>query len=203
VGALLGQSGAVLIGVLTPGALAVLGTRGGVVKRTIVDVPKVPVPIITLAPGDALVAALPCPETVADLVFVTANGQVLRFPTSSVRPQQRAASGMAAIALADGDAVVAVGAPAEPGSHLAVATDTGAVKYTTLDDIPVKGRATAGVRALRFLAGQSRVAAAAVGTGLQPRTKTGKVLPAPAPARRDASAQVLTAPVAGFVTPVA
>ena len=92
-----------------------------------------------------------------DLVFVTSDAQLLRFAAPSVRPQGRAAGGMAGIKLAAGQRVVFFGAvdPARrrvvvtsAGSSGALpGTEPGSLKVTPYAEYPAKGRATGGVRA--------------------------------------------------------
>ena len=101
----------------------------------------------------------------ADLVFLTRQAQLLRFGAGAVRPQGRTAGGMAGIKLAAGDQVMFFGAVA-PGDDDAVVvtiagtngalpgTAPGAAKVTAFAEYPAKGRATAGVRAHRFLKGE-------------------------------------------------
>src|SRR4029453_3929486 len=101
----------------------------------------------------------------SDLVFVTQQAQLLRFPASSVRPQGRTAGGMAGIKLAANDLVLHFGAvraddPAAvvvtiAGSNGALpGTAPGTAKVTAFDEYPSKGRATGGVRVHRFLKGE-------------------------------------------------
>ena len=71
---------------------------------------------VRLAGGDTVVGALPVAED-DELVLLSDDAQLLRFPASSVRPQGRPAGGMAGIRLAPGARVVAFGvwAPGSPG----------------------------------------------------------------------------------------
>ena len=63
-----------------------LGTAAGVVKRVLVDYPaKDSFELIGLRPGDRVVGAAAVPREDVDLVFVTSDAQLLRFP-SVVRP---------------------------------------------------------------------------------------------------------------------
>ncbi len=159
----------------------VLGTRAGVVKRVIADAPKGrdSWELITLTDGDRVVAASPAPADAAadtrDLVFITDDAQLLKLPGQAVRGQGRAAGGMAGIRLADGASVLAFATVApEAQAHVvtvAGSTDAlpglepGAVKVTPLSAYPAKGRATGGVRCMRFTRGQDRLIFAAIATG--------------------------------------
>lgn len=82
---------------------------------------------------------------------------------------------MAGIKLADGDRVMFFGAvsPTEPGVVVTVAEpgdslpgmSGGSVKITEFSEYPSKGRATGGVRAHRFLKGESALQLAWAGRG--------------------------------------
>jgi len=156
-----------------------LGTAEGVVKRVLPDYPqnRDEFELITLKSGDRVVGAVQLSAESDELVFITSDAQLLRYAASSVRPQGRAAGGMAGVRLASGASVVwfgvadagaASGTPSgPPGSYspavvVTVAGSTGAlpgtgagsVKVTPLHEYPGKGRATGGVRCHRFLKGE-------------------------------------------------
>ena len=134
--------------------------------------------VIGLRDGDAVVGAVELTTGQEDLVFVTSDAQLLRFSATGVRPQGRAAGGMAGIKLAAGARVVFFGAvdPAVPnlvvtssGSSGALpGTEPGSLKVTPYDEYPAKGRATGGVRAHRFLRGRGH-----------PRARLGRRRPGP------------------------
>ena len=81
-----------------------LGTASGVVKRVAPDYPAnaTEVDVISLKEGDRVVRAVQLTTEDADLVFITSDAQLLRFRAAAVRPQGRAAGGMAGIKLAPG-----------------------------------------------------------------------------------------------------
>ncbi len=153
-----------------------LGTSTGVVKRVVAGdwANKPEFEIIALKPGDEVVGALQVDDS-DELVFVASDAQLLRFPAASVRPQGRAAGGMAGINLGDGARVIAFGAvPADEkddavvvtiatGAQTLPGTDPGSGKVSDFAEYPAKGRATGGVRAQRFLKGESELALAWVG----------------------------------------
>jgi len=177
-----------------------IGTADGVVKRVTTGAwPVKPAfEIISLKAGDSVVGVGQGPDT-AELVFITAGAQLLRFPASQVRPQGLGAGGMAGINLAAKDRVLcfAVVVPEEsavvvtissPDATLA-GTDPGRAKVSLLGEFPGKGRATGGVRAHGFLKGESTLSLAWAGPG--PALANGidgsiRELPA-AGAKRDAS----------------
>ncbi|NUT58222.1 MAG: DNA topoisomerase IV subunit A, partial [Agromyces sp.] len=80
-----------------------LGTKQGVVKRVAANAyPNKPeFEVIGLKAGDEVVGAVQGDET-DELVFVSSDAQLLRFPAASVRPQGCPAGGMAGINLASG-----------------------------------------------------------------------------------------------------
>ncbi|MDP9694569.1 UNVERIFIED_ORG: DNA gyrase subunit A [Arthrobacter globiformis] len=155
-----------------------IGTAQGVVKRVQPDYPlnREDWEVITLKDKDTVVGVAPAGSDDDDLVFLTRQAQLLRFSAAVVRPQGRTAGGMVGIKLAAGDQVVFFGAVA-PGDEAAVVvtisgtegalpgTAPGAAKVTAFDEYPAKGRATAGVRAHRFLKGEDTLLLAWAGHG--------------------------------------
>ena len=79
-----------------------------------------------------------------EVIFVTENGQALRFNEGKVRAMGRQAAGVQAISLKNGDAVTSMDVVEKDGSLLVV-TSTGYGKQTPLNAYPAKGRATGGV----------------------------------------------------------
>ncbi|MCS6570031.1 DNA topoisomerase 4 subunit A [Curtobacterium flaccumfaciens pv. flaccumfaciens] len=142
-----------------------IGTAHGVVKRVVPGAwPDKPEFVaIGLKPGDQVVGAAQAPES-DDLVFISSNAQLLRFPASVVRAQGLPAGGVAGMALADGASVIwfgsvarsddAVVATVSTTSTALPGTDAGRAKVSALSEFPAKGRATQGVRAHAFLKGE-------------------------------------------------
>jgi DNA gyrase subunit A len=88
-----------------------LGTAGGVVKRVVPgDVPanRDAWDLIGLKDGDEVVAAGVATDD-DELVMISSDASLLHFPAAFVRPQGRAAGGMAGIKLAPGQRVVFFG----------------------------------------------------------------------------------------------
>jgi DNA gyrase subunit A len=187
----------------SPGGLA-LGTADGVVKRVAPDYPAnaTEFEVISLKEGDRVVGAVQLAGEDTDLVFITTDAQLLRFQAAAVRPQGRAAGGMAGIRLAAGAAVLWFGAVPDPAgghgtgpgaaggaagdavvvtvagsSHALPGTAAATVKVTPYQEYPAKGRATGGVRCHRFLKGEDTLVLAWAG-------------PAPARAATDAGVPV-------------
>jgi DNA gyrase subunit A len=200
------------------GTGVVLGTADGVVKRVLPEYPqnREEFELIALRPGDRVVGAASVASESDSLVFVTSDAQLLHFPASSVRPQGRAAGGMAGVRLSAGahvvwfgvvDAAAAAGVPVgPPGSYspavvVTVAGRSGAlpgaaaasVKVTPLHEFPGKGRATGGVRCHRFLKGEDVLVAAWAGAApAVGATDSGSPVDLPDPVgRRDGSGVVL------------
>lgn len=185
---------------LQDGPPIALGTLHGTVKRVAASElgSKHDIEIIALRDGDRVVGAAPATDG-AELVFVASDAQLLRFDASSVRPQGRAAGGMAGIRLSEGAEVIAftvVGASAfdavvvtVAGSRAALAgTDAGSAKVSAFTEFPAKGRATGGVRAQRFLKGEDALTLAWVGSDPRAVGADGATRSLPeAGAKRDAS----------------
>ncbi|MBO9567267.1 MAG: DNA topoisomerase IV subunit A [Cellulomonas iranensis] len=186
-----------------------LATVQGVVKRVVPgDVPanRDTWEAIGLRDGDEVVAAALASDE-DELVLVSSDSSLLHFPASQVRPQGRAAGGMAGINLAAGARVVefAVVRPHDDAVVVTVSgtstalpgTQAGAAKVTPFSAYPGKGRATGGVRSHRFLKGEDALILAHVGPAPARATGAGGQpvdLP-PLDERRDGSGVPLAAPV--------
>ena len=193
-----------------------LGTLQGVVKRVAASelAPGKPdTEIISLKPGDRVVGAAPASDD-SELVFLTSDAQLLRFGADTVRPQGRAAGGMAGIRVTDGERVVFFGAVTATEETVVVTvagstqslpgTDAGSGKVSDFAEFPAKGRATGGVRAQRFLKGEDTLILGWVGAEPRAVGADGAVRPLPATgAKRDASGQPLESVVAAVGSPVA
>ncbi|GHF82055.1 DNA topoisomerase (ATP-hydrolyzing) subunit A [Streptomyces filamentosus] len=192
-----------------------LGTLQGVVKRVVPDYPanKDELEVITLKEGDRIVGATELRTGEEDLVFITSDAQLLRYPASQVRPQGRPAGGMAGIKLTAGAEVLSFGAvdPAGDAAVFTVAGSTGTLdgsaatsaKLTPFDQYPRKGRATGGVRCQRFLKGEDVLIlawAGALPARAAQKNGTPVELPEPDP-RRDGSGTPLPQPVDVVASP--
>jgi DNA gyrase subunit A len=192
-----------------------LGTASGVVKRVVPDYPgnRDEFEMITLRDDDRVIGAVQLAGDDADLVFITSDAQLLRFPAASVRPQGRPAGGMAGVRLAEGANAIWFGAigPAVPGSGTdpVVVTAAGrsdslpgtsgvSVKVTPFAEYPAKGRATGGVRCQRFLKGEDSLVLAWAGPGpLLALTERGiRIDLTEMGGRRDGSGNQMTRPLA-------
>jgi DNA gyrase subunit A len=121
------------------GAGVALGTAEGVVKRVLPDYPqnRDEFELIALRPGDRVVGAVQLAAETDDLVFITSDAQLLRFPASAVRPQGRAAGGMAGVRLTAG---ASAGSSAGSSSGAAVVW-FGAVDAAAASGTPAPGSA--------------------------------------------------------------
>lgn len=193
-----------------------IGTEQGVVKRVVPDYPsnKDELEVITLKEGDRIVGAVELRTGEEDLVFIADDAQLLRYQASQVRPQGRAAGGMAGIKLAEGAKVISFTAvdPAVDAVVFTVAGSRGTLddsvqttaKMTPFDQYPRKGRATGGVRCQRFLKGEDCLSVAwagAVPARAAQKNGTPAELPEIDP-RRDGSGVSLPKTVAVVAGPV-
>jgi len=191
-----------------------LGTAQGVVKRVTTDYPgRTDFELIALRDGDEVVGAAELASGTEDLVFITSDAQLLRFGAGAVRPQGRAAGGMAGVKLGAGSRVVFFGAvPAgsdavvvtSSGSSGALpGTEPGSLKVTPYAEYPAKGRATGGVRCHRFLKGEDTLVLAWAGTTpARAAGANGVALELPeATGRRDGSGSPAAAPIARIAGP--
>ncbi|WP_285696680.1 DNA topoisomerase IV subunit A [Actinomadura sp. NBRC 104412] len=205
------EPGERVVGLAALDAPFALGTVQGVVKRVVPDYPanRDEFEVISLKDDDEVVGAVMAADD-DHLVFITSDAQLLHFAASNVRPQGRAAGGMAGIKLSAGARVIWFGALAPSresrvvtisGSSSALpGTQTGAIKVSDFADFPAKGRATGGVRCHRFLKGEDTLIMAWAGpTPVKAASDTGKPLPIDhALGRRDGSGEKLETPIAAL-----
>lgn len=191
-----------------------LGTAQGVVKRVTTDYPgRGDFEVVGLRDGDEVVGAVELRTGAEDLVFITSDAQLLRFGAASVRPQGRAAGGMAGIKVAAGQRVVFFGA-VDPAADAVVVTSSGSsgalpgtepgsLKVTPYAEYPAKGRATGGVRCHRFLRGEDTLVLAWAGeTPARAASGNGVALDLPeATGRRDGSGVAASAAIARIAAP--
>ena len=145
--------------------IVALGTKFGVVKRILPDMPqKADFSCINLKPGDKVVGAEASLDS-DELVFITQDAQLLRFDASAVRPQGVSGAGMAGIKTDSEVVYFGVVKPKEKNVVLTIAnssaslpgTDGGGIKVSKLAEFPKKGRATGGIRCQKFIRGQNQI----------------------------------------------
>jgi DNA gyrase subunit A len=223
-----GETVVAIVAADAAGAGLAIGTAQGIVKRVTPDYPQnsTEFEVIALKDGDQVIGAVQLDTEDQDLVFITSDAQLLRFSASSVRPQGRAAAGMAGIRLAPRSSVIWFGAvrpeddpaqsdPAAPASAESVATESvvvtvagsagalpgttaASVKVTPYREYPPKGRATGGVRCHRFLKDEDTLVLAWAGPGpARGATAAGTPVQLPPPeGRRDGSGDRVRDPLA-------
>jgi DNA gyrase subunit A len=221
-----GESVIAIVAADAAGAGLAVGTANGVVKRVAAaDYPQnaAEFEVIALKEGDRVVGGVQLESEDQDLVFITSDAQLLRFGAAAVRPQGRAAAGMAGIRLVTRASVLWFGAVWPPGTAGRGSTGQGgapgeapvvvtvagsgsalpgtapaSVKVTPYAEFPSKGRATGGVRCHRFLKGEDVLVLAWAGPGpARGATAAGTpvILP-PAEGRRDGSGERVREPLA-------
>ncbi|MEU0796317.1 DNA topoisomerase IV subunit A [Amycolatopsis sp. NPDC005961] len=145
-----------------------LGTKAGVVK---ICSPEWPVrsdefEVISLKDGDEVVGATWLTDGSETLAFVSSEASLLKYAASLVRPQGLKGGGMAGMNVGAGT-VVFFGAirtdDDEHGEPLVITSSGQSVKVTPFSEYPAKGRATGGVRAQRFLKGETALRVAWIG----------------------------------------
>ncbi|MGH3620384.1 MAG: DNA gyrase/topoisomerase IV subunit A [Sciscionella sp.] len=146
-----------------------LGTRQGVVK---VCAPEWPVradefEVIALKDGDEVVGATWLADGTENVAFVSSEASLLHYAVSLIRPQGLKGGGIAGINLGAGAEVVFFGTvrtdDAVHGEPMVVTSTGASVKVTPFAGYPAKGRNTGGVRAHRFLKGETRLGVAWIG----------------------------------------
>ncbi len=195
---------------LAPDSLGLaLGTANGTVKRVQPDHPsRDSWEVITLKPGDEVVGALELQDATQNLVLISSDGQLLTFGADAVRPQGRAAGGVAGMRVADGARLVFFGVAGNDGEVVTIAgssaalpgTQPGAAKVTPLAEYPAKGRGTGGVRCHRFRKGEDTLLIAWAGSGpARAAAASGAPVPLPeADPRRDGAGIGLEQPIAAI-----
>lgn len=172
-----------------PSGVIALGTKDGIVKLVSPVYPSRSddFNIINLAPKDEIVGAKWIPDaSKAELVFVSSDSSLLKFPASKVRPQGANAGGVAGISLVEGCSAIYFGVSISEDSL--VTTFTGkTIKSTPLSLYPPKGRGSKGVRSHKLLKGETELTLANV--AVQPAGAMGaKNVKLPAPVdKRDGS----------------
>jgi DNA gyrase subunit A len=210
-----GEEPVSIVSLAADGPGLALGTAQGVVKRVTADQPRShDWEVISLKDGDRVVGAGQVVTGDEDLVFVTTDAQLLRFPASGVRPQGRTGGGIAGVRVTAGEQVAffgvvdptreAVVVTASGSADALPGTQPGALKVTPFSEYPAKGRGTGGVRAHRFLKGEDTLVLAWVGaTPARASGPGGVALELPeANGRRDGSGVQGTAVITGIGAPL-
>ena len=125
----------------------VMGTRGGVVKKTQLSAFRYPraggIIAMGIEEGDAVID-VQLTDGDAEIFLGTKDGMAIRFPESEVRPTGRGTYGVRGISLREGDAVVAMEV-VRPGGTLLTVSENGYGKRTGLDEYRVQSRGGVGI----------------------------------------------------------
>jgi DNA gyrase subunit A len=198
---------------LVPGNQLALATVQGVVKRVTDDYPtKDEFEAIALKPNDHVVGAALATDA-DEFVFITSDAQLLRFGAGLVRPQGRAAAGVAGITLSAESRLISFNVVKDTSAALVVTaanssaalqgTDPGSAKISTLADFPSKGRATSGVRAQKFIRNEDQLYIALVAENLTANSADGKPVELPTVlAKRDSSGTPLDSVIGALGSPL-
>ena len=201
-----------------------LATRQGVVKRVAPEpwpARSDTVEVISLKAGDEVVGAVALVDGHEELVLFASTGDLLRFPAEQVRPQGRAAGGMAgmkldagaflvgfhAVSLTGGETlfeepVVVTGGGLPPEGRSKGSGVVSSVKVTPLSEYPRKGRATGGVRCQRLLSGEALLVLGWAGVSPWAAAANGDPVELPpATGKRDGSGTPADKPIAAVGHP--
>ncbi|MCT1689761.1 DNA topoisomerase IV subunit A [Brevibacterium sp. p3-SID960] len=203
------DSGEKVLGLIDITKDFVLATERGVIKRVAGAEPakgKDAWDVINLKSGDTVIGAGQLPDIdAARAVLITSNAQLLTFGTDLLRAQGWNAGGVTGMKVAADASVIAFSLIDPEAENRVVTIATGenfygetalSVKVTDLAEFPTKGRATAGVRAHRFLKGETELVAAFAGPEPQGAATGGGARKLPAElGRRDGSGQPLESKV--------
>ncbi len=147
------------------GAYLLIGTSGGMVKKTsVADLPGVTSQVfnaINVAEDDHVIGAH-LTDGNQEILLVTALGRAIRFKEDEVRAMGLAAAGVMGIKPGERDDRVIGLAVAQPEAQVLLVTDQGMGKRTPLKEFPTQGRHGVGVVAAS-LARKQRLAGMLVG----------------------------------------
>ena len=140
------------IGKETDGGYLVLCTRGGIIKKTplsdFANIRKGGIIAQNLKEGDELIS-VERSSGEDEFIIGTREGKSIRFAESDVRAMGRTASGVRAIKLAGGDAVVDM-SKVKPGQFVVAITENGMGKRTDEEAYRSQGRAGKGIIAMNI-----------------------------------------------------
>jgi DNA gyrase subunit A len=158
-------TGAISIAPSMADGYLLFATESGEVKRIrVADLPGlVARAFVVMNVGDDQLIAAHYVDDDDEVLLLSAEGQVIRFRVSEVRPTGLPAGGMRGMNMKRaGDRIVSA-CVAREGNGVWTITETGLAKSTPLADYPVQGRAGSGVIAMKLGPGD-RLAAATVAT---------------------------------------
>ena len=136
---------------VSEGKYLILGTRHGIVKKTLFGSYNTPrksdgIIAIDIREGDELLAVRHTSGD-DDVMMISRLGQAIRFHEGDVRPMGRNASGVRGMKLRKGDEVISMDI-ARDDSDLFVITENGFGKRTPIGEYRITGRGGIGVRTI-------------------------------------------------------
>jgi DNA gyrase subunit A len=136
----------------TEGKYLVFATRKGLVKKTDFTAYNTPIRAdgiiaINIRDDDELVAVRRTSGE-DDIIMVSRSGQAARFNEDQVRAMGRDTAGVRGMNVDRGDNRVLAMDVVRPGTELLVVTENGYGKRTPIEEYPVKGRGTMGVKTI-------------------------------------------------------
>jgi DNA gyrase subunit A len=148
------------------GKYLVFASRKGMIKKTEFGAYNTPIKAdgiiaINIRDDDELIAVRRTSGH-DDIIMVSRSGQAARFSESAVRPMGRDTSGVRGMNVAQKSNAVLAMDVAREDEELLVVTENGYGKRTPIDDYPVKGRATMGVKTIQLTENKGALAGALV-----------------------------------------
>jgi DNA gyrase subunit A len=148
------------------GAYLVFATRKGMIKKTEFGAYNTPIKAdgiiaIKIRDDDELVAVRRTSGQ-DDIIMVSRSGQAARFNEDQVRPMGRDTAGVKGMNVDRGDNRVLAMDVVRPDTELLVITDGGFGKRTAIEEYPVKGRGTMGVKTISLTERKGALAGALI-----------------------------------------
>ncbi len=144
----------------------VFATRKGQIKKTELQAYNTPIKAdgiiaINITDGDELVAVRNV-DPGDTIIMVSRSGQASRFEESKARAMGRATGGVRGMNVSQKNNAVLAMDVARPDQDLLVVTENGYGKRTAMDDYPIKGRGTMGVKTIALTDKKGALAGALV-----------------------------------------
>jgi DNA gyrase subunit A len=148
------------------GRFLVFASRNGQIKKTEFGAYNTPIKAdgiiaIKIRDDDELVAVRRTSGD-DDIIMVSRSGQAARFNEDQVRPMGRDTAGVKGMNVDRGDNCVLAMDVVRPDTELLVVTDGGYGKRTAIEDYPVKGRGTMGVKTISLTERKGALAGALI-----------------------------------------
>ncbi|MBD0280707.1 MAG: DNA gyrase subunit A [Thermoleophilaceae bacterium] len=148
------------------GKYLVFATRKGQIKKTAFAAYNTPIKAdgiiaINIRDDDELVAVRRTSGD-DDIIMVSRSGQAARFSEDDVRPMGRDTAGVKGMNVDRGDNCVLAMDVVRPDTDLLVVTDGGYGKRTAIEEYPVKGRGTMGVKTISLTERKGALAGAVI-----------------------------------------